>query len=278
MKKTELIDSYSRLLHLKHYSPTTEKAYLYYLNVFLDYIATLSFSSVDSKVLTNYFDHLKRTRNCSCSAIKQAHASVRFLFLDVLQKEIDFDFFSMIKKPDSLPDVLTVEEVKKIISSISNLKHRTTISTIYSCGLRTSECTNLRISDIDLSAMTIKIFNEKGKNNRTVMLSQKLLPLLHEYFKKYKPKVYLFEGTNGAKYSERSIQQIFKDACKKGGIEKKVAVHSLRHSFASHLLDTGTDIRCIQQLLGHKHLSTTQIYTRVKPISVEKIRSPFDNI
>lgn len=137
---------------------------------------------------------------------------------------------------------------------------------------------NLKIQDIDSKAMTIKIVNAKGKSDRIVMLSEKLLELLREYFKEYKPNSYLFEGQYGEKYSARSIQQIFNNAVKKAKIKKKVSVHTLRHSFASHLLDSGTDIRFIQQLLGHKHLSTTQIYTHINPTSVRKIKSPFDSL
>jgi site-specific recombinase XerD len=278
MKRTELIDKYEKILRLKNYSPKTEKAYLHHLNLFLNYISKSNVSSVDSKILLDYFNYLKQTRKFSYSAIKQSLASVRFLFLDVLKKEIDFDFFVKIKKPNSLPDILTIEEVRKIINSITNLKHRAIISTIYSCGLRISEAVNLEINDIDSSAMTVKIVNAKGRNDRIVMLSEKLLSLLRQYFKEYKPKAYLFEGQKGEKYSSRSIQKIFNNAVKKVGIKKKVTVHSLRHSFASHLLDNGTDIRFIQELLGHKHLSTTQIYTHINPISVKKIKSPFDNI
>jgi len=278
MKRTELIDKYEKILRLKNYSPKTEKAYLHHLNLFLDYISKSNISSVDSKILLDYFNYLKQTRKFSYSAIKQSLASVRFLFLDVLKKEIDFDFFVKMKRPNSLPNILTVDEIRKIINSITNLKHCAIISTIYSCGLRISEAVNLKINDIDSSAMTVKIVNAKGRNDRIVMLSEKLLSLLREYFKEYKPKIYLFEGQKGEQYSTRSIQQIFNNAAKKVGIKKKVTVHSLRHSFASHLLDNGTDIRFIQELLGHKHLSTTQIYTHINPASVKKIKSPFDNI
>jgi len=277
MKRTELIDKYEKILRLKNYSPKTEKAYLHHINLFLDYISKSNISSVDSKILLDYFNYLKQTRKFSYSAIKQSLASVRFLFLDVLKKEIDFDFFVKMKRPNSLPNILTVDEIRKIINSITNLKHRTIISTIYSCGLRISEAVNLKINDIDSSAMTVKIVNAKGRNDRIIMLSEKLLFLLREYFKEYKPKIYLFEGQKGEQYSTRSIQQIFNNAAKKVGIKKKVTVHSLRHSFASHLLDNGTDIRFIQELLGHKHLSTTQIYTHINPASVKKIKSPFDN-
>jgi len=278
MKRTELIDKYEKILRLKNYSPKTEKAYLHHLNLFLDYISNSNISSVDPKILLDSFNYLKQSRKFSYSSMKQSLASVRFLFLDVLKKEIDFDFFVKMKKPNSLPNILTIEEIRKIINSIENIKHRAIISTIYSCGLRISEVVNLKINDIDSSAMTVKIVNAKGRNDRIVMLSEKLLSLLREYFKEYKPKIYLFEGQKGEKYSSRSIQQIFNNAVKKVGIKKKVTVHSLRHSFASHLLDNGTYIRFIQELLGHKHLSTTQIYTHINPVSVKKIKSPFDNI
>lgn len=277
MKRLELIENYSKLLHIKNYAPQTEKAYLHHLTLFLDYIKNSKVSDVNSKVLLDYFNNLKQEKLFSYSSMKQSLAAIRFLYLDVLKKEIDFDFFIKMKKPNSLPNVLTVNDVKKIISSIDNLKHKAIISTIYSCGLRISEAVNLEIKDIDSSAMTVKIVNAKGRNDRYVMLSPKLLELLRDYFIEYKPKKYLFVGQFGDRYSPRSIQQIFNKAVKIAGIKKRVTVHSLRHSFASHLLDNGTDIRFIQELLGHKHLSTTQIYTHINPVSVKKIKSPFDS-
>ena len=281
MKRIDLTDSYCKLLsgncRIKNYSPQTEKSYIHHLNLFLDYAKISKVSDIDAKFLLEYFNHLKQVKNFSYSSMKQALASIRFLYLDVLKKEIDFDFFIKMKKPNSLPNVLTIDEVKKIIDSIANLKHKAIISTIYSCGLRISEAINLKISDINSSALTIKIVNAKGNNDRYVMLSEKLLELLRNYFQEYKPKKYLFEGQYGKKYSARSIQEIFNKAVKTVGVRKKVTVHTLRHSFASHLLDNGTDIRFIQELLGHKHLSTTQIYTHINPVSVKKIKSPFDS-
>lgn len=276
MKRADLTDSYAKLLHIKNYSPATEKSYLHHLNLFLDYVKTTNDSNIDPKFLLNYFNYLKKAKIFSYSSMKQALASVRFLYLDVLKKEIDFDFFVKMKKPNSLPNVLAAEEVKKILDSIVNIKHKAIISTIYSCGLRISEAISLEIINIDSSVMNVKIVNAKGSNDRYVMLSEKLLKLLREYFKEYKPKKYLFEGQFGEKYSARSIQEIFNKAVKIAGVRKKVTVHTLRHSFASHLLDNGTDIRFIQELLGHKHLSTTQIYTHISPVSVKKIKSPFD--
>lgn len=266
--KPQLIDKYLKHLHLKNYSSKTEKAYLHNFKIFLDYIRSSKVTTVDSKILLDHFNYLKQTKNFSYSAMKQALASVRFLFLNVLKKDVDFDFFIKMKKPNNLPNVLSTEEVKRIINSIKNTKHRAIISTIYSCGLRISEAVNLKINDIDSSAMTVKIVNAKGKNDRIVMLSEKLLSTIREYFKEYNPKVYLFEGQKGEKYSSGSIQQIFNNAVKKVGIKKKVTVHTLRHSFASHLLDNGTDIRFIKEFLGYKHLSTTQNYIYINPVSV----------
>lgn len=172
---------------------------------------------------------------------------------------------------------MSIEEIKNIINSLTNLKHRAIISTILSSGLRISEVVNLKIGDIDSSGIIIKIVNAKGKNDRIVMLSGKFLSLLRDYFKEYKPVVYLFEGRNGEEYSTRSVQQIINNAVKKARIRKKVTVHSLRHSFASHLLDSGTDIRFIQELLGQKNISTTQLYTHINPVSARRIKSPFDS-
>jgi len=173
---------------------------------------------------------------------------------------------------------LTTEEVKNITNSITNLEHCAIISTVYSCGLRISKLVNLKIEDIDSSAMTIKIVNAKGNNDRLVVLSEKLLELLREYFNDYKPKIYLFEGQVGGKYSTRSVQQIFNITVRCICIKKKVTVHSLRHSFASHLLKQGTDISFIQKILGHKDIKTTLLYTQISKSQLAKINNPFDTI
>lgn len=278
MKRHELVDKYLKLLNLKNYSPATEKLYLHHLNLFLDYVNKSSNKEIDGGFLLNYFTELKQTKNFSYSSMKQSLAAVRFLYHDVLKKEIDFDFFIKIKKDNKLPNVLSSNEVKKIINATDNLKHKTILSLIYACGLRISEAVNLEIKHIDSSNMTIKIVSAKGKKDRYVMLSENLLKILREYFSEYKPRKYLFNGQKGDKYSARSIQEIFRNAVKKNGIRKKITVHTLRHSFATHLLENGTDIRLIQELLGHNQLSTTQIYTHITPLTIKKVKSPFDSL
>ena len=180
------------------------------------------------------------------------------------------------RKPVYLPTVLSAKDISKLIRVTNNLKHKTILLLIYSGGLRLGELLNLKIGDIDSESMKIHICQAKSKKDRCIMLSEKTLFMLRDYYKKYQPHDYLIEGQKGGKYSPTSVQNVFKLALKKSGIKKKVTVHSLRHSFATHLLDEGTDIRDIQELLGHKRLETTQIHTHVSSHSINKIKSPAD--
>lgn len=277
MKRNELLDLYKKKLQVKNYSYRTERSYLSYLKVYLDYIILPeNQGKKDESLIQDFLNYCKVEKEYSYSSMKQILASIRFLYLETLNKKVDFDFFFKVKKPDILPDVFSPIEISKIIAALKNLKHRTIISTIYSCGLRLSEVINLKTEDIDSENMMIKIRNAKGQNDRYVMLSEKLLLILREYCLEYNPKEYLFEGINNTHYSAKSVQQIFKKSIEISGIKKRATVHTLRHSFASHLLDNGTDIRYIQELLGHKNLATTQIYTYINPPSIKKIKSPFD--
>lgn len=276
MKRSELLLRYQQVLHLKNYSPRTEAVYLHHLNQFLDFVQAKEINEATPSILYEYFENLKTIKKYSYSAMKQSLAAIRFLFQDVLRIPVDFDFMVHMKKPETLPNVFSILEIQQILAVITNLKHRTIISTIYSCGLRISELLHLKLNDIDSKTMRIKIINAKGQKDRFVMLPVKLLDLLRQYFSAYKPEVYLFEGQPGRPYSTRSIQVILKRAQLQAGIKKKASVHTLRHSFATHLLEKGTDIRLIQEILGHKNLSTTQLYTHISPQVVNKIQSPFD--
>ena len=182
------------------------------------------------------------------------------------------------KKPIRLPEVLSIDEVKAIIDSITNLKHKTLLSLIYSGGLRIGEALTLKIKDIDSKRMVIHLKSAKGKKDRYTLLSENFLELLRLYYKTYKPKDYLFEGQEGKLYSNSSAQVILKKAVKKAKISKPVTLHTLRHSFATHLLENGTDIRYIQTLLGHSSPKTTMIYTHVSETSIRNIKNPFDNL
>ncbi|MCU7552909.1 tyrosine-type recombinase/integrase [Chitinophagaceae bacterium LB-8] len=182
------------------------------------------------------------------------------------------------KKPKKLPGVLAESEVARIILQMKNLKHRALLMTAYSAGLRVSELVKLRIKDIDPGRMMIHIREGKGGKDRMVPLSQTLLETLRIYYQQYKPGEYLFEGENRGPYSTRSAQEVLKKAKRWAGIQKKGSIHLLRHSYATHLLEAGTDIRYIQVLLGHNSLKTTLRYTHVSNLKLGSIQSPLDRL
>ena len=174
--------------------------------------------------------------------------------------------------------MLSEEEISRLISSVENLKHKCLLMLIYSAGLRISEALNLRKADIDTERMQVNIRGGKGKKDRVSLLSTQVLSILEDYYQLYEPVEYIFEGMEGGKYSARSAQQILRKACQRSGIDKKVTLHTLRHSFATHLLETGTDLRYIQVLLGHESSKSTEIYTHVSTKALKNIKSPLDRL
>lgn len=278
MKKSELLVKYKHQLTLKNFSQSTIRAYTNGLHLFLNYVNENNIKKVDSEHLSKFFYESKNGNDYSYSMMKQLLASVKFLYHEVLKEPIDFDFNIKMKKPSSIPVVLSVQEVERFLNSFTNLKHKAIFTMIYSAGLRVGEILNLKISDIDSNRMQIRIHQAKGKKDRYTLLSPKVLLLLRNYVAKYKPAEYLFEGQNGGKYSSASIQNLMRKHRKLANIKKKATPHTLRHSFATHLLDKGTDIRFIQELLGHKHISTTQIYTHVSSQSMKDVKSPIEDL
>lgn len=278
MKKQEIIERFYKHLVIEDYSKQTIKSYSSALKLFLEFVEILNLDQVTEKEIQDYLYYCKNNKNYSFSAMKQAIASIRYLYLKVLLKPPPQSLSIELRKPNRLPIVLSKKNIVKMIKVTSNLKHKTILLLIYSAGLRLGELLNLKLGDIDSETMKIHIRQSKGKKDRYIMLSENVLKLLREYYKLYKPKDYIIEGQKGGKYSPKSVQNIFKAALKKAGIKKKATVHTLRHSFATHLLDEGTDIRYIQELLGHRKLETTQIYTHVSSYSINKIKSPADDL
>ncbi len=182
------------------------------------------------------------------------------------------------RKAKKLPVVLSENEVKLLLQQVKNIKHKSILFTIYSAGLRRSEVLHLKLIDIDSERNCIIVKGAKGNKDRNTLLSKKLLLLLREYYKVYKPKEYLFEGATGRRYSITSIRKIYGNALVKSGIKKKAHLHTLRHSFATHLLERGTDIRYIQALLGHSSSKTTEIYTHITTKGFDTIESPLDEM
>ena len=178
-----------------------------------------------------------------------------------------------------MPNVLSKEEIKLILNAHSNIKHKTMLSLIYSCGLRCGELLALQPVHIDSNRSIVLLKNAKGKKDRIVPLSPKILEMLREYYSSFRPKKFLFEGAiPGEPYSDKSLQQVLKQALQKTKITKPATLHWLRHSYATHLLESGTDLRYIQELLGHNSSKTTEIYTHVSTKSIQQIKSPFDDL
>jgi site-specific recombinase XerD len=266
------------MLKLKGYSSSTIKTYR---NEFVQFLIALKNNYVDncdSLKVRSYMlyccEHLRLKENTLHSRLN----SLKIYFEQVLRREKFSMGIPRPKKHLKLPKTIHANDIKKIFNATTNLKHNTMLKLCYGMGLRLSEIINLKIEDIDSQNMQVFIEKSKGKKDRYVNLPQTILGQLREYYKEYRPKKYLFEGQTGGQYSRRSAQQVFKNALQKAKINKQVGIHSLRHSYATHLLEQGTDIRFIQELLGHNDIKTTFIYTEVTNDSIRKITSPLDRL
>ena len=273
------LKDFSDQLILKRYSENTIIVYKEQIVRFFKYYSKTDPSALTDEDVKEYMLFLLKKKKISFSLQKQVISAIKFYFEKILRRETKKYYFEIPKsKEQKLPIVLSKREVKQIINSTNNLKHKTILSTIYSAGLRLSEAVNLKIADIDSERKLIYVRGGKGKKDRTTILSIELLVLLRKYFKEFKPKTWLFEGLEGGQYSKRSVQNIFKKSLQKSKISKTATVHSLRHSFATHLLEQGEDLRYIQKILGHKSSKTTEIYTHVTSGGLNKIKSPLDEI
>lgn len=271
--------AYLEKLKLKRYSENTIRTYTISFTDFINYYSQKDLLEISEEDIKNYLLYLVEKRKVSASYQNQAINAIKFYYEKVCgRKKLPYITIDRPFQDKILPTVLSEEEVIRIINSVTNIKHKAILLTIYSSGLRISEVINLKIADIDSSRKVIIIRQSKGKKDRNSLLSEKLLIVLREYFKLYKPKMWLFEGQTGEQYSDSSIQSIFRDACYKAKIQKKATVHTLRHSFATHLLERGTDLRYIQELLGHSSSKTTEIYTHITHKGMEQVKSPLDNL
>jgi integrase/recombinase XerD len=280
MNIQDYLQRFTERLQIQRYSPSSIKNYQSNLFLFL-MIASQEFASIEKIDLTaieKYIFWKIKKDNISASHQRIILASIAKFYELVLDKRVNLKHLYPQRKEGKTPNYLTFNEVTKLIDVTTNLKHKSIIMLLYSGGLRLSEVVNLKITDINSNSMTITIRQAKGKKERQVMLSESFLLIFRQYCLKYQPSCYLFEGQNNLQYSGRSIQQIVKQNALKSGINKKVSSLTLRRSFATHLLDMGTDIRSIQKLLGHSHLNTTKVYTLLTDVSKNKIKSPLDRL
>jgi len=271
------LKQYFDLLTQKRYSQNTCNIYLAYFKEFLVSIDGYNPEKITPDQINRYIRHQINTKSISPSKQNQIINSIKFYFDKVLKRERLYVEIERPRKYKRLPNVISRNEVNKIIEATDNLKHKCILSLIYSGGLRRSELINLKIEDIDSYRMFIKINAPKGNKDRLTLLSKKVLIQLRNYFKEYKPKVWLFEGHNNSQYSSTSIAKILQRSVKRVGLIKKVTPHTLRHSFATHLLEQGVDLRYIQELLGHNSSKTTEIYTHVSNKNLGSIINPLDD-
>jgi len=270
------IAKFKQYLGSKRYSENTITTYSEILRTFLVFYREKPVAEITNEDVIVFNNEYILKKNLSASYQNQTMNSIKLFFKIIHDSKIVIEELHRPKNAKRLPNVLSKEETFRLIDMTTNLKHKTLLALIYSSGLRISEAINMKIIDIDSQRMLIHIKNAKGKKDRYTLLSTKILVLLKEYYTIYKPKTYLFEGQYGGQYSSRSAQSILRESVKKAGITKQVSLHTLRHSFATHLLESGTDLRYIQDLLGHSSPKTTMIYTHVSSTSLKNIINPFD--
>lgn len=265
-------------LKLKGYSPKTIKSYASHVGLFLEFSGK-NMEQLTKEDINKYLLYLLDEKGSTHSFVNQAVSAIKFLFGQILMKEATVLNITRPKKEEKLPEVLSYKEVLAILNSIKNLKHRAILFITYSSGLRVGEVVRLRLGHIDSDRMLVHIVQGKGRKDRYTVLFEVAIKVLREYAKEYKPSTWLFPGEElNSHITERTVQRIFENAKEKAGIRKKVSVHSLRHSFATHLLEGGIDLRYIQELLGHQSSKTTEIYTHVTQKSIKNIVSPLDRI
>ena len=268
-------DNYLQKLELKKYANNTVKTYVSCFEDYLNYYDQQDVNKLDENDVRNYLGYLIKM-NRSDSYLNQAINSIKFYYETVLGMPNRFYSIERPRQKRKLPVVLSKEDVSLIIASSNNLKHKCIISLLYSAGLRRSELLNLKLEDIESKRMLIRVRDAKGNKDRYTLLSDKLLKDLRIYYKEYQPKKYLFEGQKKDQYSPNSVGKVVSNAAIKAGIKIPVSSHILRHSFATHLLESGVDIRYIQLLLGHNSTKTTEIYTHVAKSSFDFIKNPLD--
>jgi integrase/recombinase XerD len=274
-----MLERMTEWMKSRRYGGSTIKVYTEVLRVFFGFYPDRSPHEINVDDVIYFNNAYVLKRNLSATYQNQLVSALKLFFRDVGRREFDVELLHRPRQEHRLPHVLSKEEVKKIIMAPVNLKHRTMLTLIYGCGLRRGELLALQPADVQSARNLLLVRQSKGKKDRVVPITEKLIQLLREYYLSFRPRVWLFEGqVPGTPYDERSLQLVLKSAVVRAGISKPVTLHWLRHSYATHLLESGTDLRYIQELLGHNSSRTTEIYTHVSIPSLKNIISPFDTL
>lgn len=274
MEISSLLLQFEFELRGRKYRDSSVKSYVGYVATFLDHFKTKdSVKHISEQDLKEFLYKFKEN-----NTQRAYHSAIKAFYWYVAKQPNKFKYIQYNKRNRKLPIVLSVEEMQRIIFSASNLKHKTILCLMYSTGMRIGEVINMKISNIDSSRMIINIQNAKGGKDRQVTLDPLLLELLREYFKQYQPKEYLFNGQNALRYSERSIAEFLQKYADLAKIQKRVYPHLIRHCYATHLLEAGTDMSILQKLLGHSSIKTTELYGHISHSLISKIKTPLQFI
>jgi site-specific recombinase XerD len=272
----KLLNNFYLFLKGKRYSPSTIQTYTFFVADFVNFHTKTSLEELTNRAVELFIETVFIERNYSVSSQRQFISALKIFILFYPHTKINNLVLERPKRSRKLPSVLSQEEVLKIIQCTQNIKHRAILALIYSCGLRISELINLKLIDFHIERKQLIVKNGKGRKDRYVSLADSFLPLLSNYYHSYRPKIYFAEGKNGGRYSAESVRKFLRKSCLRAQIKKTVTPHTLRHSYATHLLENGVDIRYIQSLLGHAKPETTMIYTHVKRKDLMDIQNPLD--
>jgi site-specific recombinase XerD len=276
-KPTSLRERMREDLRLRNYSPCTEKAYIFHVAYFAKWLGK-SPAQAGEEQIRQYLSYLREEKQVSLSHFKQAVGALRFFTKYTLNKEWLKERIPYPRQSKTLPEVMSQEEVKQLLLAVENQRHRIVFEVMYGAGLRLMEALTLKVSDVDSKLMLLKVRAGKGARERCALLSPLLLETLRKYYQTVHPKDFLFPGKKKEHISSTVIQRAFTKAAKKAGITRKVCCHTLRHSFASHCLENGTDVRIVQELLGHKCLHSTLVYLHVTPKVFAKVPGTLDTL
>ena len=269
-----LLQLYERELKLRNYSPKTIKTYSSLLGSFIKHFHPLDPRGISPSLIKEYLYLLLAKEHVSSATVDQTINALRFLYVDIYKSNFNFGEIARPRSEKRLPVVLSRDEVLQLLDVVTNPTHRLMLQLIYSSGLRVSEVVNLRVQDIQLYNFTLFVRGGKGHKDRITIFSDKIKTQLLQQMGGKSPTDFLFITQRGGKYTTRAVQKVFEQAVRKAGLQKTVSCHTLRHCFATHLLEAGTDIRYIQNLLGHASIVTTNIYTKVRNLHLFQIKSP----
>ncbi|MCG2460824.1 site-specific integrase [Flavobacteriaceae bacterium F89] len=272
----ERLNQYRNYLEGRRLSGSTISTYSTFIALMLEYLKETPLTEIDNEKIRLFVEDIIPKKNYGISTHRQLISAVKHFGLLFKETNIEGLVLQRPKKSQYLPSVLSQQEIIDLLRSTTNLKHRATLALLYSAGLRISEIIQLELCQIDIDRRQINIKQAKGRKDRNVMLAESFIPLLANYMATYRPKKYFIEGVNGSLYSPTSIRAFLKKSCKRAGITKRVTPHTLRHSYATHLIENGVGLRHVQELLGHSKPETTMIYTHVAQSDLLSIKSPLD--